>query len=71
MPAGSSGLGSCSFWRAIPMKAHISEEMVEFCRDKLSRYKIPRRIKIVDELPKSAMGKVLKRVLRDGEADAP
>ena len=45
--------------------------MVEFCRDKLSRYKIPRRIKIVDELPKSAMGKVLKRVLRDGEADAP
>ncbi|HLV00041.1 MAG TPA: long-chain fatty acid--CoA ligase [Acidobacteriota bacterium] len=40
-------------------------EVVEFCRDKLSKFKIPRKIEFVDELPKSAMGKVLKRVLKE------
>jgi long-chain acyl-CoA synthetase len=42
-------------------------EILEFCKDKLSRFKIPKRIEIVKELPKSAMGKTLKRVLRDNE----
>ena len=39
-------------------------EIVEFCRDKLSKFKIPKQIEIVDALPKSAMGKVLKRALK-------
>lgn len=39
-------------------------EVVSFCRDKLSKFKIPRQIEIVEELPKSAMGKILRRVLR-------
>lgn len=42
-------------------------EILEFCKDKLSRFKIPKRIEIVKDLPKSAMGKTLKRVLRDKE----
>ncbi len=40
-------------------------DVVSFCRDKLSKFKIPRQIEIVDELPKSAMGKILRRVLRE------
>jgi len=40
------------------------KELVEFCLDKLSKYKFPKRIEIVDELPKSAMGKILKRELK-------
>ncbi len=40
-------------------------EVVEFCRDKLSRFKIPKQIEFVEELPKSALGKVLKRVLSE------
>lgn len=40
-------------------------EIVEFCRDKLAKFKIPRQIEVVEALPKSAMGKVLKRVLKD------
>jgi len=41
------------------------QEVVQFCQDKLSKYKIPKRIEFVEELPKSALGKVLKRVLRE------
>ncbi len=41
------------------------QEVVQFCQDKLSKYKIPKRIEFVKELPKSALGKVLKRVLRE------
>ena len=41
------------------------QELVQFCADKLSRYKIPKRIEFVEELPKSALGKVLKRVLKE------
>jgi long-chain acyl-CoA synthetase len=40
-------------------------DVVEFCRDKLSKYKIPRQVEFVDSLPKSAVGKVLKRVLKE------
>lgn len=36
-----------------------------FCRDNLTPYKVPRRIVQVDELPKSLIGKVLRRQVRD------
>ena len=42
-----------------------SEELIEFCRLGLARYKCPRSIEFVQQLPKNASGKVLKRVLRD------
>ncbi len=43
-------------------------DLVAFCKDKLSHFKMPREIEFVQELPKSAVGKVLKRVLRDEAA---
>jgi long-chain acyl-CoA synthetase len=39
-------------------------ELIEFCRERLARYKYPRRITVVDEMPKSATGKILKTRLR-------
>tara|TARA_R110002124_G_scaffold11952_3_gene56706 strand:- start:10334 stop:11887 length:1554 start_codon:yes stop_codon:yes gene_type:complete len=42
----------------------IVEEMVEFCRDKIAGYKIPRQLQIVDELPRNPSGKILKKILR-------
>ncbi len=36
-----------------------------FCRDNLTPYKVPRRIVQVDEPPKSLIGKVLRRPVRD------
>ncbi|RLC93311.1 MAG: hypothetical protein DRI39_06145 [Chloroflexi bacterium] len=41
------------------------EEIMEYCRQKLSSFKRPRAVVFVDELPRNPMGKVLKRVLRE------
>ncbi|MGH3301758.1 MAG: FadD3 family acyl-CoA ligase [Streptosporangiaceae bacterium] len=39
-------------------------EIVEFCRDRLANFKVPRSVVVVAELPRNAAGKVLKYVLR-------
>ena len=43
------------------------EELDAFCRERLAAYKIPRAIEFRDTLPKSAVGKVLRRVLVEEE----
>ena len=40
------------------------EELQEFCRERLARYKVPKRVEFVDELPYSPYGKVIKAELR-------
>jgi long-chain acyl-CoA synthetase len=42
-------------------------DIIEWCKENLSWYKYPREITIVKELPKTLVGKVLRRVLRDGD----
>jgi len=42
-----------------------ADELLEFCREKIAGYKIPRQLKVVDALPRNASGKILKTVLRD------
>jgi long-chain acyl-CoA synthetase len=44
-----------------------SEEIIKFCREQLSKYKIPKDIEFRKQLPKTLVGKVLRRVLRDEE----
>jgi long-chain acyl-CoA synthetase len=44
-----------------------AEEMNAFCRSKLAAYKVPHMYEFVKELPKSAVGKILRRELRDRE----
>ena len=41
------------------------EELIEFCRQRLSSFKRPRSVVFVDALPRTSTGKVLKRVLRE------
>lgn len=43
------------------------EELVEHCRANLARYKVPRVIEFREELPKTPVGKILRRELRDEE----
>jgi len=43
------------------------EEIIRYCRTKLAAYKVPKSVEIVPELPLSAVGKVLRRALRDRE----
>jgi long-chain acyl-CoA synthetase len=40
-------------------------EITAFCRKELTAYKVPKQIVFVDALPKSAVGKILRRELRD------
>jgi acyl-CoA synthetase (AMP-forming)/AMP-acid ligase II len=41
------------------------DDMVDFCRDKIAGYKIPRQLEIIDELPRNPSGKILKKILRE------
>ncbi|MEM4496791.1 MAG: AMP-binding protein, partial [Archaeoglobaceae archaeon] len=43
------------------------EELMKFCKEKLAPYKVPRSIEFRDELPKTLVGKVLRRALREEE----
>lgn len=50
----------------VPARGTIltDEDMIAHCRGKIGGFKIPRRFAFLDELPKSAMGKILKTELR-------
>ena len=48
------------------MKAE-PDELKKFCREIIASYKCPNEIDIIDDLPKSASGKILRRELRDLE----
>ena len=39
--------------------------MIKHCRDNLTGYKVPRDVEFRSELPKSNVGKILRRELRD------
>ena len=41
------------------------KELKKFLKSKLANYKVPKHIYIVNNLPKNATGKILKRVLRE------
>ncbi len=45
--------------------AVTEEELIAYTKERLAKYKIPKLIHFVDELPRNASGKLLKRVLRD------
>jgi long-chain acyl-CoA synthetase len=43
------------------------EEIIQYCREQLSKFKVPKEVEFRDQLPKTLVGKVLRRVLRDEE----
>jgi long-chain acyl-CoA synthetase len=72
-------LEACSFgvedsYRGETLKAFVvkkpgeslsKEEVVKYCKEVLASYKVPREIVFVDELPKSNVGKILRREARE------
>jgi long-chain acyl-CoA synthetase len=46
------------------------EELISFCKERLAAYKYPRQIEILDEIPKTVTGKVLRRELREQDTAA-
>ncbi|MBA1148188.1 long-chain fatty acid--CoA ligase [Ectothiorhodospiraceae bacterium WFHF3C12] len=59
-------------WGEVPMALVVPpqgetvtlEEIEDYCRDKLARFKTPKHLAVLEELPRTATGKVLKRELR-------
>ena len=60
-------------YRGETVKAYVSlrqgfsvepQELIEFCRSRMAAYKYPREVEIVDVIPKTATGKILRRTLR-------
>jgi len=43
------------------------DEIIQYCREQLSKFKVPKEVEFRDQLPKTLVGKVLRRVLRDEE----
>jgi len=50
---------------ARPGEALTAEEVISHCRQQLAAYKVPRHVEFRAELPKSNVGKILRRALRD------
>jgi long-chain acyl-CoA synthetase len=45
--------------------ALTEQALIEHCRESLTGYKVPKRVYFRDELPKTNVGKILRRALRD------
>src|SRR5262249_26729239 len=58
-------------WGEVPVafvvssdRATTAEELIEHCRGQLAKFKVPKDVVFIDELPRSPSGKILKRELR-------
>jgi len=45
------------------------QEIIDFCKDKLATFKVPRYVEFIDAIPKNVVGKALRRVLREQEIE--
>ena len=52
-----------------PGETLTEAEVTAFCKEKLAAYKVPKMVEFMDELPKSTVGKVLRRELREMEME--
>ena len=67
-------VGVIDAYRGETVKAFVSvkdgasvtvEEIIAFCKERLAAYKCPRIVEVMDDLPKTATGKILRRDLRE------
>jgi long-chain acyl-CoA synthetase len=51
---------------AVRTDSNVTEQdVLDYCRENLTNYKRPRIVEFRDELPKTNVGKILRRALRD------
>ena len=48
----------------------VAEELMAYCRDHLAKYKCPKSIDFIDDLPRTPTGKLIKRLLKEKYAKA-
>lgn len=49
-------------------KSLTKEELIAFCRENMTGYKVPKKVEFREELPKTNVGKILRRALREEDA---
>lgn len=64
-PDEKSGEAVKLFVVKAPASALTEADVIAYCRQQLTGYKVPKFVRFVDALPKSTVGKILRRELRD------
>jgi len=70
IPDEKSGETVKAFIQVNPGETCTEEEILQFCKENMAGYKRPKQIEFRDAIPVSAVGKVLRRVLRDEESES-
>ena len=65
VPSAKYGEEVAACVRLRPGTTGTAEEIVDFCKGKIARYKVPRYVAFVDDYPKTASGKIQKYKLRE------
>ncbi len=68
VPSEKYGEEVCAFVSLKEGFSHTAEDVIDFCRGKIARYKIPRYVAFVDGYPMTASGKIQKFKLRETAA---
>ena len=59
-------------WSVVqPGQKLTEEELTAYCKEKLAAYKVPRAFRFVEDLPKTAIGKLMRREVKEREMTAP
>ncbi|MCP4576066.1 MAG: long-chain fatty acid--CoA ligase [Deltaproteobacteria bacterium] len=69
IPDDRSGEAVKAFIQLKPGESATEDDILSYCKKNMAGYKRPRQIAFREELPVSAVGKVLRRVLRDEELE--
>jgi len=54
----------CAFVVLKPDEPATADELIGFCQQHLAKFKCPRQVRFVESLPKSPVGKILRKALR-------
>lgn len=65
VPDEKSGEAVRVFVLLKPGAALSDDDLIRYCRENLAGYKVPKQVRFVEELPKSNVGKILRRELRE------
>ena len=65
MPSAKWGESAAAIVVSKPNTQLTADDIREFCRTKLARFKQPKVVEFIDEIPRNPTGKILKRILRE------
>ena len=64
LPHAEYGEAVTAFVTLKPEMTADARDLIEFCKERIARYKVPKSIRFVQDLPKTPQGKILRRELR-------